>query len=348
VIRQAVRQQELYLELMILPDNAQSTQFASIINKANTLDKKLKLLLDNQQFQENIKHTVTESNHILTKARQLLDCKSHPQQSACLIQVNFLYYTLREQPLDAVFAQTLNAFAAVYRSQLHHGALVGVNLVQAEDGPIALKDYHKHMEIFQFLHQRYPQIPISLHAGELTLDLAPPKDLSFHIADAINYGQAQRIGHGVDIAFEQNAESTLTNMAKNEKAVEINLTSNRKLLHVYGKKHPLTYYLAHNVPVVLSTDDEGILRTDLSSQYVAAVIEHHLDYTAIKQINRNALTYAFLKGKSLWQDSHYAQPVPECQKLDSITCQEFLSNNPKAQLQAQLEIKLQQFERQFN
>jgi hypothetical protein len=33
------------------------------------------------------------------------------------------------------------------------------------------------------------------------------------------------------------------------------------------------YYRAHGVPVVLSTDDEGVLRTDMTNEYVRAVRE---------------------------------------------------------------------------
>lgn len=136
------------------------------------------------------------------------------------------------------------------------GVLVGVNLVQPEDGVISLRDYHQQMQMYQYLHEIYPQVNIALHAGELTQEIVAPKDLDYHIHDALFTGQAQRIGHGVDIANESDVQDTLDYMATHQKAVEINLISNLKILNISGRKHPLNYYLKHHVPVVLSTDDE--------------------------------------------------------------------------------------------
>ena len=130
--------------------------------------------------------------------------------------------------------------------------------------------------------------------------------------------------------------------------VEINLTSNQKILSVEGANHPLHYYLSHEVPVVLSTDDEGVLRTDLSTEYMKAAFEQKLDYATIKSINRNALTYSFLPGKSLWANPSKHLVVDECQDLNSSACEKFIINNQKARLQSELEKNLQLFEKNFN
>jgi adenosine deaminase len=174
-----------------------------------------------------------------------------------------------------------------------------------------------------------------------------PDDTRFHIRDAVYIGHANRIGHGVDIAHENNPEDIMRYMKQHGIAVEINLSSNAALLNIKGKQHPLNYYLAHQVPVVLSTDDEGILRTDLTSQYVEAVFVHGLDYLTIKQINRNALTYSFLAGKSLWIDPSRANAVSECADLNSNACLQFVKKNEKARLQRQLEIELSRFEERY-
>lgn len=347
VVKRAANQHEQYLELMVLPDNANSLSFGVLLKGATSFAEMREILLANQDFQKNIENTIAETEKVLKQARQELSCDSNPESENCKLTLKFLYYSLREQPLDAVFAQTLNAFEAAARSQSRGGSLVGVNLVQAEDGIISLRDYRQQMQIFQYLHKLYPQVNISLHAGEITSEIATPSDLNYHIHDALLTGQAQRIGHGVDIAHEDDAEKTLDYMAKQHKAVEINLISNKRILNVSGKEHPLNYYLKHHVPVVLSTDDEGILRTDLTTQYVEAVIGHGLDYQTIKQINRNALTYSFAPGKSIWADAEKAQLVPECQALNSANCKEFLKNNEKGQLQWNLEQKLHAFESQY-
>lgn len=344
VMKRAANQNALYLEVMALPDNASSTQFGAGLNTTLSLEEERNKLLADKAFQSNIDHTVAESERIINEARQNLGCKSSDEAQGCKVQVKLQYYVLREQPLEKMFAQALNGFEAVSRSK---GALVGVNLVQAEDGIISLRDYRKQMEIFKFLHRHYPNVQIALHAGELAPGLVVPEELRFHIHEAIFTGQAKRIGHGVAIAYENNPKETLSYMAKNHLPVEINLISNRQILNVAGPNHPLNYYLAHQVPVVLSTDDEGVLRTDLTQQYVEAALNHHLTYQALKQINRNALTYAFLPGKSLWKDAAKAHLVKECQQLSSASCQAFVDSSAKARLQRTLELQLKAFEDQF-
>lgn len=345
IITRAAEQHELYLEVLDIPDNAQSINFGALLNNTASFDEKRKKLLANNAFQKNIDQTITATNTMLQDARQQLQCAVTPQSAACKIKVKVLYYVLREQPINNVFAQALNAFAAAARS---NGTLVGVNLVQPEDGIISLQDYHQQMQVFGYMHQRYPQVPISLHAGELSADSASFSDLAFHIHDAIFTANAQRIGHGIDIAYENNATATLDYMAKHQLPVEVNLISNLKILNISGKNHPLKLYLAHHVPVVFSTDDEGVLRTDLTRQYVAGVLDQSLDYKTLKLINRNALTYAFMQGKSIWANTEMGEFVPECQELNSNSCKDFIKHSEKAQLQWELEQRLLQFEQSFD
>ncbi len=343
IIKRASNQHELYLEIMILPDNGNSAKFSQLVSDSLSFSAKRQRLLSNTSFQKNINNTVTESSRILQQARHELGCDKFPKKAVCTLTVKFQYYVLREQPLENVFAQALNGFAAAEQSS----DIVGVNLVQPEDGLIALRDYQEQMRIYKYLHETYPSVHIALHAGELAPTDVLPSALNSHIHDAIFTGHAERIGHGVDIAHEDGAESLLKYMAKRPIPVEINLTSNQKILHISGIKHPLNYYLNHHVPVVLSTDDEGILRTDLTHEYVEAVIHHNLDYATIKTVNRNALTYSFLPGKSIWADPNQSIIVNECQSLNSLSCQYFIKENEKAKLQWQLETQLAAFESSY-
>ena len=137
-------------------------------------------------------------------------------------------------------------------------------------------------------------MPVALHAGELWLGLVPPPDLTFHIRQAVEIGGARRIGHGVTLAFERDMEDLLTEMRARPVVVEINLTSNDLILGVRGKDHPLPTYLAAGVPVVLSSDDAGISRIDLTNEYLRAARDYGLEYRALKAIARNALIYSFL------------------------------------------------------
>lgn len=339
----AANQNEQYLEIMILPDNAKSTGFAQGPIEPEQFSVTKAKLLANKDFQANIEYTITESGRLLEKARESLGCDKAPLQEACRLTVKFQYYTLREQPLENLFAQAVNGFAAASLSK----DIVAVNLVQPEDGLISLRDYHKQMEVFKFLHEQYPQVHISLHAGELAPSAVMPHDLRFHIQDAIMTGQAERIGHGVDIAYENNPEIILEEMKKRGTAVEINLISNKEILNISGKEHPLNYYLAHNIPLVLSTDDEGILRTDLTRQYVEAALNHQVDYPTLKMLSRNVLSYSFLPGKSLWADAEKAELISSCKDINSQSCLEFVKDSEKAELQRRLENKFIAFEADY-
>ena len=342
IMERAANQHELYLEMIAL-HLEDDKKYAKLIQSAANMAEKKRILLANPDFQNSINRSIHESNRLLTQSRKILDCDSMPEKAACSLTVKFQYYVNREESLDQVFAQALAGFVTATQSN----DIVGVNMVGAEHGVICLHDYKAHMDMFNFLHTAYPKVHIALHAGEISPRLAKPKDLSFHIHDAVFTGQAERIGHGVDITHEDDLTNLLNYMAKKPVAVEINLTSNRELLNIYGKKHPLRFYLKHHVPVVLSTDDEGILRTDLTHEYVDAVIGHKLDYPTIKAINRNTLTYSFLPGKSLWADAQKQIIVPECQHLSSTVCQAFIKESLKATLQWTLEEKLRGFETSY-
>jgi len=341
VMKRAANQQELYMEIMVLPDNAKSTMFAPQSVNPENFDVLRKQLLANPAFMTEIDNAVAKSNAYLPDTRQFLGCEQQPNQPVCHLTVRFQYYILREQPIENVFAQAVLAFELASRSP----AIVGVNLVQAEDGIISLRDYRKQMAIINYMHSVYPDVHIALHAGELSMGDVLPENLRFHIHDAIHTGHAERIGHGIDIAHEDNAKQLVNYMATKPVPVEINLTSNQKILKIWGKQCALNYYLAHHVPVVLSTDDEGILRTDLTSQYVEAAMLYNLDYPTIKQINRNALTYSFLPGKSLWENAGQGKMISVCKDLQSPSCSAFVKTNEKARLQRLLELKLVAFEK---
>lgn len=345
IMKRAAHQQELYMEVMILPDNGKAARFGKSVSPQAPLKRQQQQLLAKEAFQQNIRYTREEASRILQKAHKLLNCEKKNPQPACKLTVKFQYYVLREQPLNELFAQALNGFAAASQSS----DLIAINLVQAEDGPIARHDYRAQMRIIEFLHQAYPNVHIALHAGELVPSIAPLPDLHFHIHDAVMIGKAERIGHGIDIAYEKKYPHLLRLMAEKEIPVEINLTSNEKILNISKTQHPLiNYYLAHHVPIVLSTDDEGILGTTLTQEYTNAITIYGLNYEMIKAANRNTLTYSFLPGKSLWENNRAFIPISACKKLQSKTCLNFLKSSEKAQLQWLLETRLQAFEDQFS
>jgi adenosine deaminase len=344
VIKRAANQNELYLEIMDIPDNAKSTQFGNLISSTDDYSYNLRTLLDNEDFQQNIRYTIRQTKQMHQQSRKLLNCNKNPSSKQCRVTARYQYYILRNQPFEKVFAQAVNAFEVASKSPL----TVGINIVQQEDGDYSLRDYTNHMKLIAFLHKKYPNVRIALHAGELSpTTVDTPRDMTFHINQAVNIAHANRIGHGVDIRYEDNTQQLIETMVKKQIAVEINLTSNSWILQTEGKSHPLKYYLTNNVPIVLSTDDEGILRTEITKEYTRAVVDHGLSYQQLKQAARNALTYNFLPGKSLWQDLQEEKPIAQCKDWELPSCQAFLNKSEKAALQLELEKQFKAFEKQY-
>lgn len=275
-----------------------------------------------------------------SEAQAIEGCAGATPSPACGVQMRYLYTALRTEPPARVFAQLALGFAIADADP----RFVGVNIAAPEHDPVAIRDYALHMRMLAYLRSRYPKVPLSLHAGELTLGLVPPRDLAFHIRDAVDVAGARRIGHGIDISYETDATSLLKQMARDGIAVEINLTSNAVILGVKGRDHPLSLYRQAGVPVVLSTDDEGVSRSDMTNEYLRAVTEQGLGYLDLKQIVRDGLQYAFLPGASLWRDRAGGARVAACGAAETATCAAFLRSSPKAAQQWRLERDLAAFE----
>lgn len=260
-----------------------------------------------------------------------------PRTGPCAVVLGYQAFAVRIQSPSVVFAQLVAAFALAQADP----RFVGVNIVAPEDDPTSLADYALHMRMLRFLRERYPDVKLSLHAGELTLGLVTPRDLRFHIREAVEVAGARRIGHGVDIAYEDDAQALLARMARDKVAVEVNLTSNDVILGVKGADHPLALYRKAGVPFVLSTDDEGVSRIDLTNEYLRAVTEQGLGYGDLKAAARASLEYSFLPGPSLWAAP--LSPVAACSKAGPA-CDGFLSTSRKAAAQWRLEREFEVFE----
>ncbi|WP_268847263.1 adenosine deaminase [Flavobacterium aestivum] len=212
-------------------------------------------------------------------------------------------YVLRfMEPVD-LFKNLVVAFISADNSPL----MAGVNIVSPEDGETSMKDYWLHMVMFKYCHSRFPKVKYTLHAGELTLGLVQPEELTWHINAAVYTAGANRIGHGVDMAYEEKSYDLMRYMAKNNIPVEINLASNEFILKIKENRHPITLYKEFGVPIVISTDDAGILRTNMTEQYVLLAKRYKtISYTDIKQFVYNSIDYSFIQDakvkKQLVQD----------------------------------------------
>ncbi|SHG44541.1 adenosine deaminase [Flavobacterium segetis] len=195
------------------------------------------------------------------------------------------------EPVD-LFKNLVIAFISADGSPL----MAGVNIVSPEDGETSMNDYWLHMIMFKYCHSRYPNVKYTMHAGELTLGLVQPEELTWHISAAVYTAGTNRIGHGVDIAYEKDAYDLLRFMAKNKIPVEINLVSNEFILKVKENRHPLTLYKNFGVPIVISTDDAGILRSNMTEQYVLLAKRYkNISYADIKEFVYNSINYSFIR-----------------------------------------------------
>jgi adenosine deaminase len=291
-----------------------------------------------------------ELDDALASRNQLEHCGEPSATRACSVKIRFLYQVLRAFPPQQVFAQTLLGFEVASQDP----GVVGINFVQPEDAYMSMSEYHRQMLMLNYLHSVYPNVHISLHAGELAPGLVPPEGLRFHIREAIDLGHAERIGHGVDVMYENEPNTLLKEMASRHIMTEINLTSNDVILNVTGAWHPLSNYRAAGVPVALSTDDEGVSRIDLTHEYTRAALDFNLSYLDLKNMARTSLEHSFLPGPSLWQQpDEFTHTNPACSSQPlgganpTAKCLAFLQTSEKAAEQWQLEHRYQLFEGSF-
>lgn len=350
VVDRAARQRMRYIELMVtlqggavraLADKVAQTQpwngdpaaFEDALREAGIAD-----------LVGHASHDIDLAEH---RMREVMGCATAQPQPGCAMTVRWLLQISRTMSPGRVFAASL--FGALFEKADRR--VVGLDFVAPEDDPDALANYSLQMHMLDYLHGRMPDTNVSLHAGELTMGLVRPEDLSFHIRQAVELGHAKRIGHGVDVMFEDEPFALLREMARKRVAVEVNLTSNAQILGVAGADHPFPIYRAAGVPVVLSTDDEGIERIDRTHELQRAVTTYGLSWSTLVGLERNTLEYAFVAGPSLWADARRWQKVPACARAivtrdPPPTCAAFLQGSDKARLQWALERDLANFDKE--
>jgi adenosine deaminase len=351
----AAAQNQQYLELMETPPHSNADAISATMawnpDMASLRDNLIKAGLFNE-----VDAGRADARDAEAQRKQIEHCDTPAQAApACQVEIRYIYQIARANPPVRVFARTLLGFETIEKTiEAHEPGFVGINFVQPEDGYISMHDYTLQMEMLEYLHGIYPNVHITLHAGELVLGLVPPEGLRFHIRQAVELGHAERIGHGVDISYEDNASQLLKEMADKHIMIEINLSSNEGILGVKGAAHPFPLYMKAHVPVALSTDDEGVSRIDLTNEYVRAAIDYHLTYADLKRLARTGLEHNFLAGASLWaRQDDFTTAAAACkgQTLggDKPTsgCAAFLDANEKAKAQWELESRFRAFDAKF-
>jgi adenosine deaminase len=348
-VRQAARDRVDYLELMVTFGSSRPGPSIGDATKGVAFDgdlDKLRAALLANGFENVVTAAQRDLASLETDRAGTMRCTAPPpvREPACAVKLRYIQQVIRALDPVTVFAQTMLGFELAKRDE----RLAGLNFVSPEDGPVAVRDYALHMRMIAYLRRVEGDVPVTLHAGELTLGLVPREVLDDHIDQAVNVAGARRIGHGVDVAYERNGPALLRTMAARHVLVEIALTSNDVILGVRGKEHPITLYLRSGVPIALVTDDEGVSRIDLTNEYVRAARDYGFSYATFKRFVRNGAEYAFLRGPSLWADELAGKPVAACARVPaSAACSAFLAASPRASLQWQVERELDAFEARF-
>jgi hypothetical protein len=341
----AAMNNESYIELMWSPGMQEARSLADQLTATDDYDALFSTLAP--KIKPIIALITAHLDRTETKVRRILKCGTSRELPGCRVTIRYLAQVIRNYSTIQVFAQSQLGFELVQSDS----RFVGINLVGPEDYPQILRDYDEQMRILGYCHKRYPKVQLALHAGELTPAFAPANDLHFHIREAVDLAGAQRIGHGLDIRYEEDSSLLLKEMASKKIAVEISLTSNSKILGINGSDHPFQVYHDAGVPIVLSTDDGGILRTDLTREFERAIATYHLTYMELKSLVRNSLEYAFVGGASLWANTNPFKAVEACSgvKVDNPhpprSCRKLLAQSERASLQWRLEAALSNFER---
>jgi len=340
VVRRAAAQNESYLELMTINGNSVNSLGTRVGLDGDFAATKEKLMANG--LADAVKQLSGTVNELDQSTRAALGCDAEPRSAPCQVTLRHMYQVTREAPKEQIFAQILAGLMLAASDT----RVAGINFVQPEDGVTAMRDYHLQMQMLDYGKHLYPNVHVSLHAGELAPGVVPPEGLRFHIREAVELGHAERIGHGVSVMYESGANHLLELMKQRHVLVEINLTSNDAILGVRGQQHPFPVYRRHGIPVALSTDDEGVSRSHLTEEFERAVLTYGLSYADLKEMVRNSLEYSFLPGASFWREHSFRQPNPLCAgRTRSNPCRAFLEANEKARLQADLEERFLAFER---
>jgi len=346
IATRAGRQNEQYLELMHTPDFSHAAKAGYEIGWQEDFGRFRDALLA-----KGLGPDLSAAKEEMDEAEKIRSDREHCGQPdaapGCRVQLRYLCQVLRGFPKQQVFAQTIFCFelASVDRR------FVGINFVMPEDGYASMADYALQMRMVAFLHPLYPKVHIALHAGELAPGLVPFEGLCCHIRLAVEQAAAERIGHGVDIMYEDHPHELLKEMAAKHVMVEISFSSNDLILGIAGKDHPFPLYRQFDVPVSLNTDDEGVSRIDLTHEYVRAVPTYNLTYMDLKQMVRTGIEHSFLPGASLWAaPDKFRTPAAVCRRdplgaeKPSSNCTSFLKSSEKAQQQWELERRFHAFE----
>ncbi len=154
VTSRAAAESVSYLELMLSPDG----------NVSARLGRESAFSRDFAQMRSRL--LAADFNAVFTQAKQRLDsaearrnelqhCGTPAAEPGCGVTVRYISQVLRAGPPEQVFAQILAGFELATRDP----RITGVNLVQPEDDPVAVRDFSLHLAMIDFLRRAVPVRP---------------------------------------------------------------------------------------------------------------------------------------------------------------------------------------------
>ena len=173
----------------------------------------------------------------------------------------------------------------LYQKIENQAFFVGINLQADETNNSALrKGQAIYAPLLVLKKSGNSRLQATMHAGELGhFD---------NVRDAIILG-SQRIGHGNLVV---NRPIALEYAIKKKIAIETNLISNIRLgIEPSIEEHPFIKFLRLGLRVSLSTDDEGIFKTDMAHECYQAIEKTDIQYSELKQMFLNSIETAFVE-----------------------------------------------------
>ena len=194
------------------------------------------------------------------------------------VTVRFHYALLRFTPDAEKNLESMYRFV-----DQHRDMYVAIDMVGREDNdkghPL------RFLPTLRKLRHQYPDIELSIHAGEVD-------EPNAHVRNTLLLG-ANRIGHGLNLLTDPD---TLLLMRHGPYLVEINLVSNLLLEYVNDySEHLFPELLRLEVPVALSTDDRGMWSSNITDEFFVATKEFNLSWAELKSLSLNSIEYGFME-----------------------------------------------------
>lgn len=192
-------------------------------------------------------------------------------QKNCPVSVGIILCGLRHFTVEQNIAVVKSAIS------MRDNGVVGFDIAGPEHG----FSLAAHVKCFDLA--RANDVNITVHAGE--------SEGPEHIKDALFICGAQRIGHGVHLAQD---EQLLQYVIDNQIPIECCLSSNVHTGAVADfAQHPVSYYLERGAVVCLSTDNRLISATTLSGEYEIAQIKLEIGEEILSKIAHDSIQAAF-------------------------------------------------------